>query len=245
MPTARDVTIWSADGIGRASLGGSLQQLPGLQYVKLDRVGLHRMGHDTIAEVQEVLGYKVFADAKDIEVPSKALEVAETYLVYKPWMLNIMAGACSTGFAEHEDPDQVDALKRFADACHAVGTRPCAVTVLTSKTPEMVEREFGRSFVDQVLFYVELLYEFGFTDIVCSSQEVEAIRSDSRFDKMDTNTPAIRLPEGDAQDQARVNTPARAISLGSTRLVIGRPLSQGDLATNWQRINENLATLAA
>ncbi len=39
-------------------------------------------------------------------------------------------------------------------------------------------------------------------------------------------TPGIRLPEGDAGDQARVTTPEAAIGAGATHLVVGRPITQ-------------------
>lgn len=157
-------------------------------------------------------------------------------------MLNCMTGISSTGRWTDDDPKKVDGLKRFADACHQAGTRPCAVTVLTSKTDDMVAREFnGRTPIDQVLVYVEMLLEAGFTDVVCSPLEVPAIRAESRFDDLDLNTPGIRLPKSDMRDQARVNTPAAAIAAGATRLVIGSDLTNGDdFAANFQRIADNL-----
>jgi orotidine-5'-phosphate decarboxylase len=139
---------------------------------------------------------------------------------------------------EGDDPDKIDGLKRFADACHTAGTLPCAVTVLTSKTPEVVEKEFGCSSVDQVLVYVEMLLDCGFTDVVCSSAEVEAIRAEERFDKLNLNTPGIRPAGKDAGDQARVNTPEAALAMGTDRFVIGRPITEGNPA-------ENLANIVA
>jgi orotidine-5'-phosphate decarboxylase len=234
-----DVIIWSAD-VDETTLQRALvPELP-LRYVKLDRLGLMHMGTSMIAKVQ-AQGFSVFADAKIIEIPDKVLEIAKLYLQFKPWMLNCMASVCSTGFLRSDDPKRVDGLKRFADLCLTAGTRPCAVTVLTSKSPEMVEREFGgRSPIEQVLVFVEMLLKAGFTDVVCSPHEAQAIRADSRFKRLDLNTPGIRLPGSDARDQARVNTPAAAIAAGATRLVIGSDLTNGDLSTNFRRIADNL-----
>lgn len=148
-----------------------------------------------------------------------------------------MAGCTSTGLLEDPDPKKVDGLKRFANACHAVGTRPCGVTVLTSKENEVVASEFnGRTSIEQVLCYVEMLLACGFTDVVCSPLEISAIRAESRFDGLGLNTPGVRPAESDAGDQARTNTPEAALATGATRLVIGRPLTNGDPAENLESI---------
>jgi orotidine-5'-phosphate decarboxylase len=119
------------------------------------------------------------------------------------------------------------------------------VTVLTSKTEEVVEEEFGgRTSVDQVLFYVSLLKDAGFTDVVCSPREVAAIRSDNYFDNLELNTPGIVMPGGDAQDQARTDTPGGAVRAGSTRLVIGRALTGNDCAANSAAIVNDIGLAA-
>jgi orotidine-5'-phosphate decarboxylase len=211
-----------------------------LRYVKLRRDGLQKMGFDKIEAVED-LGFQVFADAKISGIPDEVVAVASDYLKYHPWMLNCMANDCSSGFMQHDDPKKVDGLKRFAFACHMADTRPCAVTVFTSKSPEMVAREFnGRSVNEQVLVYAEMLLDAGFTDLVCSPLEAAAIRSESRFDRLDLNTPGVRLPGSDHRDQARVATPIEAIAVGATRLVIGSDLINGNFVENFQKINANL-----
>jgi orotidine-5'-phosphate decarboxylase len=239
MFNASDVVIWSAD-VDRRTLDEVLIKGLPLCYVKLDRLGLTRMGLDLIEAVQG-RGFRVFADAKIAEIPDKVVEIARLHLDYGPWMLNVMAHICSTGEMEAEDPKKVDALKRFADLCHARGTRPCAVTVLTSKTEQMVANEFNdRTSIGQVLEYVEMLLQAGFTDVVCSPLEVAAIRAESRFDGLALNTPGVRLPGSATQDQARVDTPVTALLNGANRVVIGRDLTNGDFAANWQRIVNHL-----
>lgn len=156
-------------------------------------------------------------------------------------MLNCMAGSVSSLTIEHQNPDMIDGLKMFADACHEAGTLPCGVTVLTAKKPHVVSSEFnGRSPIDQVLTYVGILARCGFTDIVCSPEEVAAIRSVPDFDHLNLNTPGIRLPDSKADDQARTSTPEGAVAAGATRLVIGRPITVGDKALNLKTIADRL-----
>ncbi len=238
--------IWSAD-----VTSGELREvieakaLPLGTVIKLDRLHFEKYGKDDITYCQEH-GYPVFADAKIVEIPDKVIGITKTYLDYKPWMLNVMAGICSTRAIEDENPKKIDALKRFADACAEVGTKSCAVTVLTSKTAETCELEFGAKPIDQVLHYVDLMCECGLTDIVCSPQEARKIRSIGAYDELSINTPGVRLPTSDANDQARIATPLNALKNGSDRLVIGRDLTgspeDGSIV---ERVKKNYAKILA
>lgn len=80
----------------------------------------------------------------------------------------------------------------------------------------------------------------GFTDVVCSPLEAEAIRAEARFDNLQLNTPGVRLPGSSTHDQDRVATPAQAIANGVDRVVIGRDLTEGDLFENFERIAAHL-----
>lgn len=232
--------IWSADVPDEETLMRYLCKMPDLEFVKIDRLFVEDRGLFIFERVAD-LGFRVFDDAKIVEIPHKAVGIAEKHLAHRPWMLNCMAGILSTGYVTHEDTNKIDALKRFADACHKVGTRPCGVTVLTSKTTGVVDSEFyGRTSVEQVLYYVGVLADAGFTDVVCSPLEMEAIRSEPDFDKIDTNTPGIVMSGADQRDQARTNTPGKAIAAGATRVVVGSALTKGDPTANFEAIMANI-----
>jgi orotidine-5'-phosphate decarboxylase len=238
---ALETIVWSADNLTPDEIVETASAMKGLRYAKIDRLHVRKYG-DVIVPLLESIGVKVFNDAKIVEIPEKIWNpkyeaLTEVELRTRPWMLNCMAGCQSNDVLEHDDPNQIDGLKRFADACNFVGTRPCGVTVLTSKTSQVVDGEFhGRRPVEQVLYYVDRLLECGFTDVVCSPEEVAAIRMVSRFNGLDLNTPGIRPAGSEVGDQARVNTPRAALQAGSTRLVIGRPLTNGDPAENLRNI---------
>ena len=246
MNFTNDVIIWSADASEddiRAVIES--EALPKGTVIKLDRLFFENYDKDFISFCQDA-GYPVFCDAKIIEIPDKSLAIAKTYLNYHPFMLNIMAGACSTMVWESDKTKQIDALKRFADACAEAGTRSCGVSVLTSKNESMCQYEFSSSPVDQVLKYVELLYKAGFTDIVCSPKEASAIRQANSYGYMSINTPGIRLPDSNSDDQQRITTPFDALKNGASRLVIGRDLTRGEgkitsrVKHNYQEIVKNI-----
>ncbi|MEK7603066.1 MAG: orotidine 5'-phosphate decarboxylase / HUMPS family protein [Patescibacteria group bacterium] len=234
--TPAEHIIWSADVADEAALMAALDTLPELRFIKIDRLFLTGIELSVLDRLAE-RGLQVFIDAKIVEIPSKTEAIAKKYLARRPWMLNCMAGVVSNGvfqLAEGEtDRDKLDALKRFADACREVGTRPCAVTVLTSKSDDICDLEFGGTSKETVLQYIEWLLAAGFTDVVCSTAEVSTVRQFNDYDGLRLIVPGVRLAGTDTQDQARVGTPEAVLQAGNTRLVVGRPLTTGVPADNW------------
>lgn len=221
--------IWSADVLGDVELTSKIRAIDRPIRVKLDRLYARRHG-DKAFDWLSYNGYQVFNDAKLIEIPSKLAELAEEEIKRtRPWMLNCMAGAISNGADKGYERKDLDGLKQFAEICLENDVLPCAVTVLTSKDPEIVKYEFnGRMPVEQVIYYAHWLAEFGFTDLVCSPLEAAAIRQFAEFDALSLNTPGVRMPGDAVGDQARVATPGQAIKDGVTRVVIGRPITGSD-----------------
>lgn len=238
-----DTIIWSAD-VKKDEIAAVINAhaLPEGTIIKLDRL-FFETANKSFIHFCENAGYPVFCDAKIIEIPVKALGIAETYLSYKPYMLNIMAGACNNACWVADEEKNLDCLKRFADLCHQAGTRSCVVTVLTSKLPKLVDQEFGTDPLAQVIKYVRMAHHAGITDIVCSPAEVAEIR---KFygDEFYLNTPGVRLPDSSNDDQARVATPRAALEAGANRLVIGRDLTRGE-GSIIERVERNYARILA
>lgn len=238
--------IWSAD-VTKEEIEDVIntRALPEGTYIKLDRLFFERNSKDFIFFCENK-GYPVFCDAKIVEIPSKAIEIAKTYLEFKPSMLNIMAGACNNACWVSDHDDQLDCLKQFANLCNNVGTRSCVVTVLTSKTPKLTDQEFGVTPIEQVIKYVRMANHAGITDIVCSPAEVPEILN--YYNNFWLNTPEIRLPDSEGDDQSRIMTPKKALEAGANRLVIGRPLTgkpeEGNITErikrNYDKILENI-----
>ncbi len=100
-----------------------------------------------------------------------------------------------------------------------------------------------RTRIEQVLFYVEALDRAGFMDIVCSPDELLAIRAVRQFDHVRLITPGVRPAGANKDDQVNAKTPRAALEAGSDMLVIGRPITVGNPAFNLNKIvAEILAT---
>ena len=106
--------------------------------------------------------------------------------------------------------------------------RILAVTVLTSLDDAELGRAWGRpdrpKTRDEVLRLAELAAMAGAYGVVCSGQEVAAVRE--RFgESLAALVPGVRLLGDAAHDQARVVTPSAAAALGARYIVLGRTVS--------------------
>jgi orotidine-5'-phosphate decarboxylase len=100
-----------------------------------------------------------------------------------------------------------------------------AVTVLTSLGDASLEAiGMAGPPSDAVRRLSALAVGAGAGALVCSPQEVAAVRAEVGPGVV-LITPGVRPIGSDAQDQARVATPAEAIRNGADLLVIGRPIT--------------------
>jgi orotidine-5'-phosphate decarboxylase len=76
-----------------------------------------------------------------------------------------------------------------------------------------------------VLNLAILTQKSGLDGVVCSAQEAPTLRK-VLGDKFCLVTPGIRPADAALDDQSRVVTPSQALALGSSYLVIGRPITQ-------------------
>ena len=121
------------------------------------------------------------------------------------------------------------AVEGAAGQVHVLG-----VTVLTSVSAEDVAAagyrlDYSRDLPQLVMKKAALAKEAGCAGIVCSGQEVQAVKS-AFGPAFQAVTPGIR-PAGRgvaADDQARVVTPAMAVRRGADYLVIGRPIRDAE-----------------
>lgn len=158
----------------------------------------------------------LFLDLKFHDIPNTVAgavkSISETF---KPAYLNVHAAG------------GIEMMKAARMACDPK-TKLLGVTILTS-LDESILKEVGyqEGLSERVNQLGKLTREAGLSGVVCSSVEIQNLRQllGEEFILM---VPGIRPLGAERGDQKRVMTPERAISLGATHLVIGRPITKAD-----------------
>ena len=116
-------------------------------------------------------------------------------------------------------------------------TKLIGVTILTSiDNKSLKEIGFDKSVKKIVLRQAKLARKAKLDAIVCSAMEVKTIR---KVFKNEIITPGIRL-DSRSDDQKRVVSPKEAYSNGSDWLVMGRPITKGNIKKNLQSLIDHL-----
>ncbi len=198
-----------------AALNLLAQLSPEICRVKIGKELFTGAGPELVRQIVG-MGFDVFLDLKFHDIPNTVAKAVSAAADLGVWMLNVHA---SGGRA-------MMLAAREALQGREVPPLLIAVTVLTSMQQEDLE-EVGvnHSPLEQVQRLAALASGSGMDGVVCSAQEVPALRRLLR-DNFVLVTPGIR-PAGDAvQDQKRIVTPTDALQAGSNYLVIGRPITQ-------------------
>jgi len=99
-----------------------------------------------------------------------------------------------------------------------------AVTVLTSLDEAETMKIFGRSSRNTVEdFAHDAIQDAGVDGIICSPKELPMLKQ--WFPDSMLVTPGIRPAWAATDDQKRFTTPAEAIKMGATHIVVGRPIT--------------------
>jgi orotidine-5'-phosphate decarboxylase len=101
-----------------------------------------------------------------------------------------------------------------------------AVTVLTSMdAAQLSATGLRRSLPQQVELLAHMGMKAGISGFVCSPREVSALRKLTGSEGV-LVVPGIRPAGSGSDDQIRLATPADALRLGASYLVVGRPITQ-------------------
>jgi len=158
---------------------------------------------------------RVFCDLKLHDIPTQVRGAARSLASKGVWLTTVHA---SGGRA------MVAAAVEGAGAAGS-GTLVAAVTVLTSlDAAELASLGVGADPAGQVLRLATLALDAGAQALVCSAQEVAAVRAEVGPGVL-LVTPGIRPAAGDLGDQSRVATPGAAVAAGADYLVVGRPIT--------------------
>ena len=116
-------------------------------------------------------------------------------------------------------------------------TKLVGVTVLTSlDNKSLKEIGFNKDIKKLVYHQAKLAKKAKLDAIVCSAQEVKIVR---KIFKKEIITPGIRF-NSKLNDQKRVLNPKQAYRNGSDWLVIGRPITKGNIKKNIQTLINHL-----
>tara|TARA_B100001057_G_scaffold322930_1_gene323173 strand:- start:3142 stop:3816 length:675 start_codon:yes stop_codon:yes gene_type:complete len=125
------------------------------------------------------------------------------------------------------------AAKKVSGSSNLVG-----VTILTSlNNRSLKEIGFDKNVKKLVLHQARLANKAKLDAIVCSAQEVKIIK---KVFKKEIITPGIRF-NSLAEDQKRICTPSQAYKNGSDWLVVGRPITNGNVKRNIQKLINHLS----
>jgi orotidine-5'-phosphate decarboxylase len=183
-------------------------------HVSTLKIGLElylRYGPEVVASVRGASGIQIFLDLKLHDIPATVAAAARAVARLRPAMLTVHAagGPAAVRAAAEALPD----------------TRVVAVTVLTSLSEaDLLRIGLAGPASDAVRRLATLAVEAGARGLVCSPQEVAAVRAEVGADIL-LVTPGVRPAGADSNDQARVATPVEALRAGADLLVIGRPIT--------------------
>ena len=166
----------------------------------------------------------IFADLKIHDIPNTCVS---TVKAIKDLNINYLTIHISSGL------EALKACKKISRKIKLIG-----VTTLTSLDNKSL-KEIGYSKnVNQLVSHQSKLAKRANLDaIVCSAQEVKIVK---KFFKKEIITPGIRL-NTKTNDQKRVVTPRQAYENGSDWLVIGRPITKGNIRRNIQSLIDHLS----
>lgn len=160
-------------------------------------------------------GRKVFLDLKFHDIPNTVAAAVAEAAKLKVAMLTVHASGGGK------------MLRAAVEAASRAAVPPMilAVTVLTSmEDSDLPGIGVRGTVIDQTLRLATLAITNGCDGIVTSAHEVRELRSELG-DDFAVVTPGVRPAGAEKGDQARVVTPAEAISAGATHIVVGRPIT--------------------
>ena len=165
----------------------------------------------------------IFADLKLHDIPNTC---ASTVKAIKDLKINYLTIHISSGL------EALKATKKVSGKIKLIG-----VTILTSLDNKALrDIGFNKDLKKLVLHQARIANRAKLDAIVCSAHEVKLVK---KVFKKEIITPGIRF-NSMSNDQKRVLTPKQAYKNGSDWLVIGRPITKGNIKKNIQNLIDHL-----
>ena len=165
----------------------------------------------------------IFGDYKISDIPNTTASVIKAV---KDLKFNYITIHINSGL------NALKSAKRVAGKVKLIG-----VTTLTSLNDKSLKEMGYNNNVKKVVMKQAMLAKIANLDaIVCSPKEVKLVK---KIFKKEIITPGIRF-DFKSDDQKRVLTPKQAYDNGSNWLVIGRPITKGNIKKNIQKLINHL-----
>ena len=177
-------------------------------------------GRNFLSELKNEI---IFADLKLHDIPNTCVSAIKAIRDLKIDYLTIHI---SSGI------QALKAVKKVANKTKLIG-----VTILTSlDNKALKEIGFNINVKKLVLHQARLASKAKLDAIVCSAKEVKLVK---KVFKKEIITPGIRF-NSKSNDQKRVVTPRQAYKNGSNWLVMGRPITKGNIKKNIKNLIDHL-----
>ncbi len=188
-------------------------------FVKIGMELFYAEGPEIVRTIKQ-MGHKIFLDLKLHDIPNTVKKAMSVLSGLDVDMCNVHAAGTKAMMQ-----GALEGLTR------PDGSRPLliAVTQLTSTSEEVMKEELWieHPMDETVMHYAKNTMEAGLDGVVCSPLEAGQVH-EACGEAFLTITPGVRFADGDAGDQKRVTTPAKARELGSDYIVVGRPVTQAE-----------------
>ena len=185
-------------------------------FVKIGMELFYSEGPEIVREIKR-RGHKIFLDLKLHDIPNTVKKAMAALSRLDVDICNLHAAGT------------IEMMKYALEGLtRPDGSRPLliAVTQLTSTSEERMRRELliDRPINEVIVKYAENAKKAGLDGVVCSPLEAGMVKEACGSGFL-TVTPGIRFADGEAGDQVRITTPARARQIGADYIVVGRPIT--------------------
>jgi len=179
-----------------------------------------RNGRNFISKLKNKI---IFADLKLNDIPNTCIAAVKSL---KDLKINYLTIHVSSGL------EALKAVKRNSGNTKIVG-----VTTLTSLNDKSLNEIGHKRKVKELVYYQAKLASKAKLDaLVCSGFEIKIVK---KVFKKEIITPGIRF-SSNVNDQKRVVTPKEAFKNGCDWLVMGRPITKGNIKKNIQKLIDHL-----
>jgi orotidine-5'-phosphate decarboxylase len=167
----------------------------------------------TIVDEFQKMNFEIFLDLKFHDIPITVYKACSEAYKLGVWMLNIhLLGGKDMVLAAKEARDMVNKKSKII-----------GVTLITSHNQEGMAH-LGMNTREDIVKSLSIIASDAKIDgVVCSPGDISSINTSKN--NLEFITPGIRLSDT-SNDHSKTYTPSTALELGSSYLVIGRPITE-------------------